>query len=75
MELGALKYIAVGLGVGLTVIGASLGLGKIGSSALEGMARQPEASKDLRVSMLLIGALVEGAAIIGLIFCLMTLIL
>ncbi|MBP5616798.1 MAG: F0F1 ATP synthase subunit C, partial [Elusimicrobiaceae bacterium] len=43
MELVALKYIAAGLGAGLVVLGAGFGLGKIGTAALEGSARQPEA--------------------------------
>ena len=47
MELVALKYIAAGIGAGLVVIGAGLGLGKIGNAALEGTARQPEAGSDL----------------------------
>ena len=53
MELVALKYIAAGLGAGLVVIGAGLGLGKIGNAALEGIARQPEAGGDIRTSMIL----------------------
>ena len=44
MELAALKFVAAGIGAGLTVIGAALGLGKIGNAALEGTARQPEAA-------------------------------
>ena len=52
MELVALKYIAAGIGAGLTVIGAGLGLGKIGTAALEGTARQPEAGSDLRTTTL-----------------------
>ena len=48
MELVALKYIAAGIGAGLTVIGAGLGLGKIGTAALEGTARQPEAGGAVR---------------------------
>ncbi|WP_428073411.1 ATP synthase F0 subunit C [Candidatus Avelusimicrobium aviculae] len=75
MELVALKYIAAGLGAGLVVIGAGLGLGKIGNAALEGIARQPEASSDLRSTMIVIAALLEGAAMLGLVICLLTLVL
>ncbi len=75
MELVALKYIAAGLGAGLTVIGAGLGLGKIGNAALEGIARQPEAGADLRSTMIVIAALLEGAAMLGLVICLLTLVL
>ena len=75
MELGALKYIAAGIGAGLTVIGAGLGLGKIGTAALEGTARQPEAGSDLRTTMIIIAALLEGAAMLGLVICLLTMVM
>ena len=75
MELVALKYIAAGIGAGLTVIGAGLGLGKIGTAALEGTARQPEAGSDLRTTMIIIAALLEGAAMLGLVICLLTMIM
>ena len=75
MELVALKYIAAGLGAGLVVIGAGLGLCKIGNAALEGIARQPEAGADLRSTMIVIAALLEGAAMLGLVICLLTLVL
>ena len=75
MELVALKYIAAGLGAGLVVIGAGLGLGKIGNAALEGIARQPEAGADLRSTMIVIAALLEGAAMLVLVICLLTLVL
>ena len=75
MELVALKYIAAGLGAGLVVIGAGLGIGKIGNAALEGIARQPEAGADLRSTMIVIAALLEGAAMLGLVICLLTLVL
>ncbi|MGN0025083.1 ATP synthase F0 subunit C [Candidatus Avelusimicrobium sp.] len=75
MELVALKYIAAGIGAGLTVIGAGLGLGKIGAAALEGTARQPEAGSDLRTTMIIIAALLEGAAMLGLVICLLTMVM
>ena len=75
MELVALKYIAAGIGAGLTVIGAGLGLGKIGPAALEGTARQPEAGSDLRTTMIIIAALLEGAAMLGLVICLLTMVM
>ena len=75
MELVALKYIAAGIGAGLTVIGAGLGLGKIGTAALEGTARQPEAGSDLRTTMIIIAALVEGVALFAVIVCLLCLFL
>ena len=75
MELVALKYIAAGIGAGLTVIGAALGLGKFGTAALEGTARQPEAGSDLRTTMIIIAALLEGAAMLGLVICLLNLVM
>jgi F-type H+-transporting ATPase subunit c len=50
------------IGAGLAVIGAGLGIGQIGGKAVEGIARQPEASGDIRANMILTAALVEGAA-------------
>ena len=50
------------IGAGLAAIGAGIGIGKIGGSALEAMARQPEAINDLRANMILMAALVEGTA-------------
>lgn len=75
MELEALKYIAAGIGAGMTVIGAGLGLGKIGTAALEGTARQPEAGSDIRTTMIIIAALLEGAAMLGLVICLLTMVM
>ena len=50
------------VGAGLIVIGASLGLGKIGGSAMEAIARQPEAASKIQTAMIIIGALLEGLA-------------
>ena len=50
------------VGAGLVVIGAGLGIGKIGAAALEVMARQPEQAGKLQTAMLIAAALVEGLA-------------
>jgi F-type H+-transporting ATPase subunit c len=50
------------IGAGLIVIGAGLGLGKIGGSAMEAIARQPEAASKIQTAMIIIGALLEGLA-------------
>lgn len=55
------------IGVGLAAIAAGLGIGLIGSNAVQGIARQPEATNDIRGAMILAAALIEGAAIIGMI--------
>lgn len=64
-----------GAGAGLAAIGAGIGIGRIGASALEGMARQPEATGDLRSNMIVAAALVEGAALFAIIVCLLVLFL
>jgi len=56
------------LGMGLAVIGAGIGIGMIGSRAMEAIARQPEAVGDIRGNMILTAALIEGAALIAIVF-------
>ena len=53
------------IGAGLAVIGAGLGIGKIGGSAMEAIARQPEASGDIRMNMIIAAALIEGVALLA----------
>lgn len=53
------------VGAGLAALGAGLGIGRIGGSAVEAMARQPEMEAGIRGSMILTAALVEGAALFG----------
>ena len=60
-----------GIGAGIAVLGAGLGIGRIGGSALESMARQPEISGDLRASMIVAAALIEGVALFAVIICLL----
>ena len=57
------------LGAGLVIVGAGYGIGKIGAAAVESMARQPEASGDIRGAMILAAALIEGATFFALIVC------
>ena len=61
------------IGAGIVAIGAGIGIGKIGASAMEAIARQPESAGDIRSNMIVIGALVEGGALFGVIVCLLTL--
>jgi F-type H+-transporting ATPase subunit c len=51
------------IGAGLAVIGAGLGIGNIGKSAMEAIARQPEASSKLQTAMIIAAALIEGVAL------------
>lgn len=57
------------IGAGLAAIGAALGIGKIGSSAMEAIARQPEASNNIRMNMIIAAALVEGVALFAVVVC------
>lgn len=59
------------IGAGIAAIGAGLGIGKIGASALESIARQPEATGDIRANMIVAAALVEGVALFAVIVCLL----
>jgi F-type H+-transporting ATPase subunit c len=63
--------LGAGLGLGLAVIGAGLGIGRIGGQAVEAIARQPEASADIRGAMILTAALVEGVALAAVVFALL----
>lgn len=65
----ALGYLGAALGAGLATIGAGLGIGKIGQGAMEGMARQPEAGGDIRSTMIIAAALVEGVAFFAVVVC------
>ena len=60
-----LMAVGAGLGAGLAVIGAGLGIGRIGGQAVEGMARQPEAAARIQTAALILAALIEGAALFG----------
>jgi len=55
------------VGMGLAVIGAGLGIGWIGSKAMEAIARQPQAVGDIRSNMILMAAFIEGVALIALV--------
>ncbi len=71
-----LSLMGAGLGVGLTVIGAAYGIGRIGDSMTQGIARQPEAAGAIQTAAIILAALIEGVAlfalVIGLLFLLLT---
>ena len=69
--------VAIGASVGAAIaaIGAGFGIGKIGSSAMEAIARQPESAGDIRSNMIVIAALVEGVALFAVIVCVLTMFL
>ena len=70
-----LAKLGAGLGAGITVIGAGLGIGKIGGQAMEAIARQPEAVGDIRSNMIVAAALIEGVAFFALIIALLAIVL
>ena len=53
------------IGAGLAVLGAGLGIGRIGGSAMDAIARQPEASAKIQGAMIIAAALIEGVALFG----------
>ena len=53
------------IGAGLAVLGAGIGIGRIGGSAVEGIARNPEASGKITTTMIIAAALIEGVALFG----------
>ena len=67
--------IAGALGAAIAALAAAWGIGKIGKSAMDSIARQPEAAGNIRTAMLIIGALVEGACLFAIIACLMAIVM
>ncbi len=63
-------YLGAAIGAGLATIGAGIGIGRIGQGAMEGIARQPEVSGDIRSTMIIAAALVEGVAFFAVVICL-----
>ncbi|CAM4124977.1 ATP synthase F0 subunit C [Flavobacterium antarcticum] len=62
--------ILAGIGAGLAVIGAGLGIGKIGGSAMDAIARQPEAAGKIQTAMIIAAALIEGVALFAVVVAL-----
>jgi len=69
----SLGKLGAAIGAAIAVIGAALGIGKIGAAAMEAIARQPEAAGDIRMSMIIIAALVEGVALFAIVVCFLAL--
>ena len=69
----SLGKLGAAIGAGLAAIGAGIGIGKIGGSAMEAIARPPEASNDIRTNMIIIAALVEGVALFAVVVCFLAL--
>jgi F-type H+-transporting ATPase subunit c len=72
-DLAAIAKLGAALGAGIAALAAGVGIGKIGSSALESIARQPEAVGDIRSNMIIAAALIEGVAFFAIIICVLVL--
>ena len=73
LQTTGLGSAAGALGAAIAVIGAAMGIGRIGSSAMEAIARQPQAAGDVRSTMIIAAALVEGVALFAVVVCFMAL--
>ncbi|MBI2428528.1 MAG: ATP synthase F0 subunit C [Bacteroidota bacterium] len=69
MESLGLGYLAAGIGAGISIIGAGIGIGKLAAAAMEASGRQPEVAGQVRTSMLIAAALIEGATFFALAIC------
>ena len=75
LAVEAIAALGAAIGAGIAAIAAGIGIGKIGGAAMEAIARQPEATGDIRSNMIVIAALVEGVAFFALIVCILALFL
>jgi len=71
----ALGSFGAAIGAALATLGAGMGIGKIGASALEALGRQPEAAGDIRNTLILAAALIEGVAFFAIITCVLVIFL
>ncbi len=69
MEPIGLGYLAAGVGAGIAVIGGGIGIGKLAASAMEASGRQPEVAGQVRTSMIIAAALIEGVTFFALAIC------
>ena len=67
--MGSITAGLAAIGAGLVTIGAGLGIGRLAASAMEGIARQPEATPKIQINMLIAAALIEGIALFGAVIC------
>lgn len=69
MDASSLGFLSAGIGAGIAALGAGLGIGRLGGSAVESIARQPESTGDIRTTMIIAAALIEGVALFGSVIC------
>jgi F-type H+-transporting ATPase subunit c len=63
----ALAFLGAGIAAGLSVLGVGVGIGRLAASAMEATGRQPAATGDIRTSMLIAAALIEGVGFAGIV--------
>jgi F-type H+-transporting ATPase subunit c len=71
VDLSALAKVGGAIGAGIAAVGAGIGIGKIGAAASESIARQPEAAGDIRTSMILTAAFIEGVCLFAVVVCML----
>jgi len=64
-----LAFLSAGIGAGLAIIGAGIGIGRVAGPAMEGIARQPTALGDIRTTMIIAAALIEGVTLFAVVVC------
>jgi F-type H+-transporting ATPase subunit c len=74
-SFAAFAKMGAALGAGIAAIGAGIGIGKIGGSAVEAIARQPESTNDIRTNMIIAAALVEGVALFAIIVAVLAIVM
>ncbi len=65
----AWSYVAAGFGAGIVILGAAYGIGKLAAAAMEASGRQPEVAAEVRTSMIIAAALIEGVTFFALAIC------
>ena len=71
----ALGKVGAALGAAIAAFAAGYGIGKIGTAAMEAIARQPESAGNIRSSMIIVAGMIEGAALLGIIVCLLAIVI
>ena len=66
-----MAHFAAGIGAGLAVIGGAAGIGRLAAAAMEGSARQPQVAGDIRTTMVIAAALIEGVTLFALVVCIL----
>ena len=72
MELGnSLAHLSAGIGAGLAVMGGAAGIGRLAAAAMDGSARQPQVLGDIRNTMIIAAALIEGVTLFAEVVCIL----